>query len=252
MTAAIDIALVDALLRGAGVGIALLLCVQMRTRPLAEPISKYGILFGLGAASYLICSAAWFSFLPAILLWPTLLFCMFNPLLFWLFARALFDDGFKLRRTEHLVIAAFGTLVLAHLIAREASPGPLENLTGIIVQTGSLILVLHILFTILNGLAGDLLQRRRQLRVYVVSITGAYMFMIAVVEVALAGSSPPPTLMLVNGIGIVLLIAGLSFLATELNSDLFPLTTAQKVVPPAPSPAPSFDSELMDKAASAM
>ena len=252
MSSDADLMVLDTLLRGAGAGIALLLCAKFMARGLTNSLNRYGMLFGLGAASYLFCSGPWFMALPIAIHAPILLLCIFNPLFFWLFARALFDDEFRLAAFEATVISVFTVLVVFRLGARAWLADWVETLSAVSIQVGALVLILYILFTVLSGLGGDLLERRRQLRIYVVLITGAYMFLIVVAELALAGAPPPVGLMVLNALGILLLIAGISFVATELNGELFPAEEMAADSSAQRQPLQSFDADLMERAVTAM
>jgi len=108
-------------------------------------------------------------------------------------------------------------------------------------------LVLHILFTVLNGFRADLLEQRRKLRVYVVVVSGAYMLLIAVAELVLAGAEPPASIALLNAVGILILVGGIALLITALDPELYPVAApVSRVLPKTP------DDALMQKAVQTM
>ncbi len=248
--------ILDAIIRGAGIGIALLLCLLMLRRGMVDRNSLFGGLFGLGVASYLICSSAWFWDIGLILRGPILLFCLFNPLLFWLFARALFDDEFRLARSEWASILVFSTIVAFRLLARNLEIAWLNEGTTIILQIAGIIQVLHILYESFQGIAGDLMESRRQLRIYAMLVTGVYMVLVVIAELILAGDAPPPALATLSAAAILALIGSVVFMATELGENLLPVRSLKPTPtdPPAKNtlPTPSEHEELMKQVVSEM
>lgn len=213
-------AVIDGLVRGAGIGIAVLLCIHQAFLARKVRSAAMGVLFGLGAAGYLICSALWFEALPDPVHSALVLLCMLNPLFFWLFARALFEDGFRIGRTEGGVIAGFTAVIALSFAGRYV--GAAADVSAVILQVAGIAMVLHILFTVLQGFGPDLLERRRKLRVYVVVLSGVYMLVIGVAELALAGSAPPTSLALLNAFGISVLVGGIALIITTLSPELYP------------------------------
>lgn len=238
---------VDNLVRGAGVGIALMLCIHQVMIARKVRAAALGVLFGLGAAGYLICSAPWFERLPAPAFNTFVVFCMLNPLFFWLFARALFEDGFRLGRAEGVVVAAFAVVVAIRFAGWSVGPDLLADISGVVLQVAGIALVLHILFTVVRGFGPDLLKRRRQLRVYVVALSGAYMLLIGIAELVLAGAAPPASLALLNAVGILILVGGIAVIITTLSPELYPLPRVASGIHPS-----SPDDALMKRAVAFM
>ena len=90
-----DITALDLGLRGATAGIFLMiLAVLLRTRPLTT-IKWLGAAMSAGGAAYMIVTAP---FVPKLVLWWTLPFLAANPVVFWLWAQAAFDDDFVVKR----------------------------------------------------------------------------------------------------------------------------------------------------------
>ena len=82
-------------LRGATAGIFLMmLAVLLRTRPLAT-IRWLGAAMSAAGAAYMIVTAP---FVPKLALWWTIPFLAANPVVFWLWAQAAFDDDFVVER----------------------------------------------------------------------------------------------------------------------------------------------------------
>src|SRR6516225_6677109 len=88
---------VDLLLRG-GVCVLMLLLAMLLVRDHARIVAaRLGALFALGVAAYALCSSAALHAHLGIWAVPVLAAATGNNLVFWLFARALFDDAFHPR-----------------------------------------------------------------------------------------------------------------------------------------------------------
>ncbi len=241
-----DLETLDTLIRGAGIGLAGFLCVHQLTVIRKVHGATRGILFGMGAAGYLTCSAPWFNGLPEPLYFPILTLCMFNPLLYWLFARAVFADVTRINKLEWSISACFSLLVLARVTISQTE---WYDLTAVLLQVAGLGMVLHILFIVASGFSSDLLETRRKSRVIVVLTTGLYMLLIAIAELTLAGKTPPDSVAVLNAVGIFFLIAGIALTITSLNREFYP---ALAVRGEQPLKLKGPDAELMEKAVAAM
>ena len=83
-------------LRGAAAGlfVMMMVVVLVRVRPL-DTIKLLGTAMAAGGAAYAIVTAP---FVPKAAVWWTLPILGANPVIVWLWARATFDDDFKVRR----------------------------------------------------------------------------------------------------------------------------------------------------------
>jgi AraC-like DNA-binding protein len=108
-----EVIALDLGLRGAAAGLFLMLMVVVlvRGRPL-QTIRWLGAAMAAAGAAYAIATAP---FVPKATLWWTIPFLAANPVIFWLWARAAFDDDFTVRRWHGLlwlVIVGVGFSVL--------------------------------------------------------------------------------------------------------------------------------------------
>ena len=106
---AMEVTALDLGLRGAAAGLFLMMTVVVlvRVRPL-ETIRLLGAAMAAGGAAYAIVTAP---FVPKAMLWWTVPILAGNPVIFWLWARAAFDDDFTVRRWHGvlwLVIVGIG------------------------------------------------------------------------------------------------------------------------------------------------
>jgi AraC-like DNA-binding protein len=89
------VSVVEAAMRGGAVFLLLLLAVLLLRDARRIPAGLFGALFALGVACYAVVSASAFAGAPSPWLLPPRFVAMGNPVVFCLFAAALFDDDFK-------------------------------------------------------------------------------------------------------------------------------------------------------------
>ena len=212
-----DLDTFDTLVRGMGVGIALLIAAQMASNIRKSSYCIYGMLFALGIAAYLACAARWFSGLPILISAPIMLFCIFNALLFWLFSQAAFNDQFQLGRNQLIICAAFALVQLLKLVVWLLPLPEFSKLSVVLHQVAAIALILHILFEIIQGRSNDLVESRRVLRNYVVLISGAYMMLVVTAELVLLGSQAPLWLESANAVGITGICFGIAMFAVQIQ-----------------------------------
>jgi AraC-like DNA-binding protein len=169
---------IDLGLRGAAVGLSLLLAaVALRDRR-DSTVARLAAALAVSAAASAICSAPTF---PKNWPWWSLVLLALasgGPVVFWLWARAAFDDDFVLRRWHAALWAAMaGTeLVVAGGIVQWPAPG--QSLDRA-VQAASLGLALLAAAQILATWRADLVEGRLRLRLAVLIGTSAYIAVIA-------------------------------------------------------------------------
>jgi AraC-like DNA-binding protein len=162
-----DITALDLGLRGAAAGIFLMMLpVLLRTRPLTT--TKWlGAVMSVGGAAYMIVTAP---VVPKLALWWTIPFVAANPVVFWLWARAAFDDDFVVRRWHGglwLIVVGIGftgflTLTTSPVLAKAC----FRSLSVVALAMALLTAVQ----TVTNWSA-DLVAGRRRLRFAVLAAT---------------------------------------------------------------------------------
>jgi len=221
-----DLAQLELLLRGIGVGLALALAaglLQRRPRTFGAGVSA---ALTLGVGAYLVCSAG-SGCSGALWLSPLLLMTVANPFLFWWAARAVFDDSFTPRPRQLAILAALEALALSSTYA------PVPGLASELVLTSQAValgLVAHALYIVVVGWRDDLVENRRQLRGAYLFVVGGYVLIVLAAEVWLHGQPPPPALSMLNvaGIAVVLFLSCCWLLSADpRQSELFwPAETA--------------------------
>lgn len=209
----------DLMLRGAAGALLAVVAVVLWRGARASWSGRLGAVLAVGAGAYLVCSA------PAMPGWldlpwlPVLVLCIANPVLFWLFARALFDDDYRPGWPEAAVLTAMIGAGLIRVYGQQAMPAWLDNGSMVAYQVVVLGLIAHAFWTALRGRAGDLIEARRRIRaVFVVGI-GGYMAVIAVLEVALHGGAAPAWMVTLNPAAIALLAAAILIRVVRLRHD---------------------------------
>ena len=236
--------LIEAALRGGAVVLLVLVAVLLLRDARRVPAAAFGALFALGAACYAIVSASIFAFEFPFWLQPVRVVAMGNPVVFCLFAAALFDDDFKpswLHALAWLALVAIGILGLwtgVPLLRWICSGlGLLCNAIGV--------------WYVLAGRALDLVEERRRLRAVLVVLVALYSAVIIASEMAWPRGSVGPMIYLANGAGLLALTSVFAVFLLSISRDgaliSLPVSGAslQAALPrrPATEPAPSDRTE---------
>ncbi len=174
---------------------AVLLLTMRRT-----PLGWCGGAFALCIACYLVCGITHGRPELRVLHLTVLLGCVSGPFFLWLFARALFDDGFRPGIPHAVVfVVVEGLTILRH----ERLPEAVFSFLGAYEAAGALMRLFPQVFSIafvalgvwaaLADRANDLVEGRRRLRHLFVFGVSAYAAMVLFVEIVLR-TQPPPLL----------------------------------------------------------
>ncbi len=149
-----------------------------------------------------------------------------SPVLFWLLARALFEDGFRLRWQHLLLLVLFEGVYFGaeSLAAREGVPLTTRHMIAALVPRLLVVSFVGLgLAVTIRDWRVDLIETRRRLRLVLLASTGAYMIVIAGAGLILSGSGqPPPATVQTLNAGLILTLA--FFLNVSLlnaQSELF-------------------------------
>jgi AraC-like DNA-binding protein len=220
------VSLVEAALRGGAVVLLVLIAALLLRDARRVPAGIFAALFALGAAAYTIVSASVFAPVPPLSLLPMRMIGMGNPLVFCLFAAALFDDDFKpswLHAVAWLTMVALGLVACIWIDAAPArwafsALGLACNALGV--------------WYVLSGRALDLVEERRRLRAVLVVLLALYSAAIIATEIALPAGSGGPILYLGNGIGLltITLVFAVVLLSVSGDSALISLPATEPAV----------------------
>jgi AraC-like DNA-binding protein len=214
---------IELLLRGGGVGGAVLLIAILLVRHRGAPAGRWGVVFAVSVASYLLCpvvamrwQAGWWAL-------PLVFFCFTLAGWFFVFARAWFDDGYRFGIGSAALIALL-TLIYGWrhvypelIVGVPQSGGAVDPWLHLGSRLVALACVGAVLFVAQTGRSGDLVEPRRRIRNIFVAVIGAHITVVAVAEIALLGEGPAPLATLLNiaavdlellAFIVVLLVAG--------------------------------------------
>lgn len=181
----------DLLLRG-GVAMLLLVVAALMARDHGRVVAgKLGAVFALGVAAYAICSCAGLH--AALGLWtaPVLALSVGNNLVFWLFARSLFDDRFTPKAWHGGLWAAFAALGLTLGFVLEPRHSPLARPVEIILTLSPPVFAILAAVQTVASWRADLVERRRRLRLFIVVACAGYITLNTLANVLGAATAAP-------------------------------------------------------------
>jgi len=224
---------IEAALRGAALAMFLLWSVLLWR----DGNERVGAAFATGVASYVICSAPGFALPPQIgWQWGLLALCLGNPLMFWLFARCLFEDGFRPNWRHFCFWILY---ICAGLVIVLATQGPFAMRRSgslAILTLGTIGFAVATAWVLWRGYKDDLVASRRRVRPIITAGGVLYVLVVGAAELAMQGNVPPQQLSFMNASAL----AGFAFItlfifAKGASPDWFsPLVMA----PSTPNPNP--------------
>jgi AraC-like DNA-binding protein len=185
-----------------------------------QAAGRLGALFALGAAADALLGAAGPGEGARAWQAPLIALRSGNPVVFWLFSRTLFDDGFR-RRRWHLVLWLLLALagLLACFSARDAAAA--LWLPRLLQASPLLFAALAVAQTFATW-RDDLVERRRRLRAPLVAVVASYMVLVAAVKLGLPLRANPEAASVLEATALALLVAVvMSRLLKLRGADLF-------------------------------
>ncbi len=176
------LATIDIVLRTSTVMAAVLLAGLLLATGRGRPAALPGTLLALAVAAFFVTSTPDGGAALGVWDYPLTALCVTKAVWFWLFARALFNDGVQLRGRHIAVvgtIAILGTWQQEVFLAqyRAGTAGGFETVAGFGIEGALLFFVLLGLYEASRDMAVDLVERRRRLRLGFIVATGAYLTM---------------------------------------------------------------------------
>jgi AraC-like DNA-binding protein len=234
------IASADLVLRG-GVCLLLLLLAAMMVRDHGRaPAARLGAFFALGAAAYALCSSASFHAQMGVWAVPIMALATGNNLIFWLFARSLFDDDFHPRAWQAGLWLAIVALGLVEALTLQPSHPMLSALAQLTLTLTALAFAILATAQTLNSWPADLVEPRRRLRLFIVAASSAYIVLNTLANLLGLGRGAPHAASLLQAIGLAVIAGGAawSLLQVAGGAALFP-QPAETAPDEAPQPEPA-------------
>jgi AraC-like DNA-binding protein len=195
----------EIILRTAAVMVLLALAGAILASRRRDHAPWIGALGCASVAAYVVTSAVGAEAWLGAWLYPLTALCVAKAVLFWLFARGLFAEAFRLRAQHAAVIGAtvayglWQQLVFMPAVQAGRASG-WDRLAAIGFELWVLVLVLLALAEAYRGLAVDLVERRRRLRVLFVAGVSAFLAAAVIVQAYnfIQGSGTPKLLVTAN------------------------------------------------------
>ncbi|MBX3503228.1 MAG: helix-turn-helix transcriptional regulator [Alphaproteobacteria bacterium] len=250
----------DMALRGGAVGLlGLVMLLLPRGAPRA-PAAWIAAAYSLTIAAYCVVSAPGLGPRFGLALMPLAILAHSAPVAFWLMARAFFEDGFRPRGVHAAMIVGWIVVALIYWLFLWPMGNPVRMAVDLAIHAVAAGFVVLSLLAAIRGAPADLVERRRRLRPVFVAMSGLYMLVVLVLEVAMPKGPAPAALSALNAAGIFAVVFAFSAVVLGLGAaDLFvqvPRNAAQAPAEPAidepPAPAVSVDTALLDKIRTAM
>ena len=232
--------LVDLALRAASVALLLVLSASL-LRDVRQGIAgRLAIAFALGSAAH--AAIAGFGATPAASAWhaPLIALSTGNVVVFWLFSRALFDDGFTPRaRHAFLWLAVVAFSLINCVWIAPAGHARLSIIATNLLALGFIGLAIAQMIT---SWSGDLVESRRRVRVFIVAAAALYGGVNAVAQMLALQGDAAEAATVANTAMLTLIVAAISVAMMRVGpADLFPAPSA------APATAPVAAQEAADK-----
>lgn len=231
----------DMALRGGAIAMFLVIALATLRRGRGRPAAWLGALLATGAAAYAVCSAPgrhgelspWFA--------PVLVLCAGNAAIFWLFARALFDDSFRLKPWHALVWLGVVVWPLAHLFGTGIM---MRWPVGVVVRVVVISLAVLALVQTVRGWGSDLVEGRRRLRLFILIAVALHIAVTVTVELVFGSDHVPMALHVLNAAALAAIAAIIAVLL--LQADLDSVLPAPAVAAAAPPGAAPTEDEPVD------
>lgn len=190
--------------------------------------ARLAVAMNVAIGCYLIVTTGWFRSLSLAGL-VLALGAGSAAALFWLFARAWFNDH---RHVSPLGIALVVFALLNTLVLQLSFPegGLLPIITGVLFRVNQFAFATAALWEVWRGRAGDLVEGRRRLRSVLVATVAAYVALIAVTEIsAQAGLMDASAIRVVGGAAVIVIFGFCAAMLGMRQADLFgpPLTAGE-------------------------
>lgn len=201
--------LANMVLRGGACSILGLIAVLLLRDYGRLVVARLGALFAVGSIAFSFRSMPGFDDLPWVWRLPLVVLATGNTFVFWMFARKLFDDGFRPRWRHAVIWAGLLALQLVNQVALLRHWDIASFLRIPLDFQSPVFAILAVLQTALTW-REDLIERRRSLRIFVVVSCAGYSFLDVATNLAGNGHGPSDLAGLTSAAGllaIVLIIA---------------------------------------------
>lgn len=232
---------VEFVLRGGAATTFLLLSVILLRDGGNRTLARLGALF-------CVCNIYWALNSPPFLAWldwwavPFVAITYGKAPAFWLFSRALFDDGFKMKPFDWAILV--GMMVLGGIWITSGALGLVTEPFQLTHQLAQIVLAASAAWIAWNGRGTDLVEPRRRARIAFVLLSS--LFMIGITLSYIAPGRPTPLVIDLNVLRLFVMALGMALVVSGLRSeemfsasgdDIAPTTSESKSVVVCTDPA---------------
>ena len=230
---------IDTALRGATVALLLVLAASLFRGFGTVLAGRLAAAFALGSAAHAVSYSIGWSSPTSIGHAPLIALSTGNVVVFWLFTRALFDEVFKLRWWHGLVWAV--VVVFSFVNCMWIAPASSARVSIIAVNLVALGFIALAVTQTIASWSVDLVERRRSVRVFIVSASALYGGMNAVLQIFVPGSE---VVNAVNSAVLAGVVAAICYAMMRVEgADLFPAPSEVAPVAIAPAAAAAEDAQ---------
>jgi AraC-like DNA-binding protein len=208
---------------------------------------RLAIAFALGSAAHAWTASAGFA--PPVAPWQAVLIAVStaNVVVFWLFARALFDDAFQLRRWHAIPLVAVAALSLIDCLVLGPARALDPRIFAIVVSVISLGFVALAVGQTLASWSIDLVEERRRLRVFVVVVTAIYAGFNAVLQLFVSVNGAPNVVATANAAILATVVIAISYSLMRVGGEaIFPAAEAPHAAAVVTNESSAADRKLLD------
>lgn len=202
----------EAALRGGAISVLILLAVLLMRDARRIPAARFAALFALGVACYSIVSCSELASGLPVWLRPLRVIAMGNPVVFCLFAAALFDDDFKPSRWHALAWLAVVAIGAACFWIGTPPARIAFSAIGLACNAVGA-------WYALAERSLDLVEERRRLRTVLVIIIAFYSTAIITSEILFPGGSGGPALASAISAGVLAIVMVFAFVLVSVNRE---------------------------------
>ena len=230
----------DIALRGATVALLLVLAASLFRGFGTVLAGRLAAAFALGSAAHAVTYSIGATSPIPIPYAPLIALSTGNVVVFWLFTRALFDEAFKLRCWHALVWAAVTAFSFVNCMWIAPASG--VRVAVIAVNLVALGFIALAVTQTIASWSADLVERRRGVRVFIVSAAALYGGMNAVLQILIPGGQPVELANTVNSAVLAGVVAAICYAMMRVDgADLFPAPS--EITPVTIAPAQSVAAE---------
>lgn len=212
---------IDIALRGATVALLLMLAASLFRGFGTVLAGRLAAAFALGSAAHAVTASIGATSQVAGVHAPVIALSTGNVVVFWLFTRALFDETFRLRWWHALIWGAVAVFSFVNCMWLAPASGVRPSIIAInLLALGFIVLAVAQTIT---SWSADLVERRRRVRVFIVSAAALYGGLNAMLQISLSGGGRTEIANTANSAVLAAVVAAISIAMMRVDgADLFP------------------------------